>query len=113
MPDISITVTGSPPDGTYTSSSNKVEVDGTIRINPGTTSIEFDRGNNQSWNFQSPWISFTPSSSPFTVDTANCGAGKVVMSDSDPGGGQDVTYQYTLYTDQGSFDPEIINKGST
>ena len=112
MPDISVTVTGTPPQGTYTSSSNKVDSDGTIRITPGVTSIEFDRGNNQAWNFQSPWISFSPSSSPFTVDTANCGAGKVVMSDNDPGGGQDVTYQYTLYTDQGSFDPEIINKGS-
>jgi hypothetical protein len=112
MPDINVTVTGTPPQGTYTSSSNKVESDGTISINPGITTIEFDRGNNQNWNFVSPWITFSPSSSPFTVDTANCGDGQVSMSDNDPGGGQDATYEYTLYTNLGNFDPEIINKGS-
>ena len=32
MPDITVTVTGTPPQGTYTSSSNKVDSDGTIRI---------------------------------------------------------------------------------
>ena len=110
MPDINITVTGTPPDGTYTSSSNKVESDGTISLNPGITSVEFDRGSGQAWSFQSPWITFSPAG-PFTVDTANCNAGQVVMSDNDPGGGQDTTYQYTLITSAGNFDPEIINKG--
>ena len=110
MPDINITVTGTPPDGTYTSSSNKVESDGTITLNPGVTSVEFDRGSGQGWSFVDPWITFSPAG-PFTVDTANCNAGQVVMSDDDPGGGQDTTYQYTLVTDQGNFDPEIINKG--
>jgi hypothetical protein len=109
MPDINVTVTGTPPDGTYTSSSNKVDSDGTIRVNPGVTSITFACGASQAWTFQAPWITFD-NSGPFTVTQQT--AGQVGISDSDPGGGQDRTYQYTLCTTQGNFDPAIINKGS-
>jgi hypothetical protein len=109
MPDISVTVTGTPPSGTYTSSNNKVQSDGTIRINPGTTSIQFVSGASQGWSFQSPWITFDDAG-PFTVTSQD--AGQVTISDNDPGGGQDRTYEYTLYTTQGNFDPQIINKGS-
>jgi len=53
MPDITITLTGTPPNGTYTSSSNKVQSDGTIRVKPGTTSIRFARGAGQPWGTSS------------------------------------------------------------
>ena len=109
MPDITVTVTGTPPTGNYASSSNKVSSDGTIRVNPGTTSIQFSRGANQTWSFQSPWISFDDSG-PFTVSSQD--ASQVTISDNDPGGGQDRTYEYTLCTTAGNFDPSIINKGS-
>ncbi|HUO86854.1 MAG TPA: hypothetical protein VM617_05645 [Thermoanaerobaculia bacterium] len=109
MPDITITVTGTPPDGSYGSSSSKVQSDGTITVNPGTTSIQFARGSGQGWSFESPWITFDPSG-PFTIDSQD--GGQVTIEDNDPGGGQDRTFEYTLYTTQGNFDPEIINKGS-
>ena len=38
--------------------------------------------------------------------------GQVTISDNDPGGGQDRTYEYTLHTTGGNFDPSIINKRS-
>jgi hypothetical protein len=109
MPDISVTVTGTPPSGTYTSSSKKVSPSGDIEVNPGITSIQFACGANQAWTFQSPWITFNPAG-PFTLTSQD--AGQITISDNDPGGGQDRTYEYTLCTTQGNFDPSIINKGS-
>lgn len=109
MPDISVTVTGNPPNGSYSSSSNKVDSSGNIRVNPGTTSIQFVRGANQSWSFENPAITFDDAG-PFTVSSQD--AGQVTISDTDPGGGQDRTYEYTLRTTAGNFDPQIINKGS-
>lgn len=107
MADITVTVTGTPPDGSYSSSSNKVQSNGTITINPGTSSIQFVRGSGQPWSFESPWITFSPQG-PFTLDSQD--AGQVTIEDQDSG--QDTkTFEYTLYTTEGSFDPEIINKG--
>jgi hypothetical protein len=109
MPDISITVTGTPPSGSYSSNSNKVQADGTITVNPGTTSISFQRGSDQSWSFQLPYITVTPDG-PFDLQSAD--DAQVTIEDNDPGGGQDRSYEYTLHTTAGNFDPEIINKGS-
>jgi len=109
MPDITVTVTGTPPNGTYTSPSNKVSSNGNIRVNPGTTSIQFVCGANQAWTFQSPWITFDDPG-PFSVTSQ--ATNQITISDTDPGGGQDRTYEYTLCTTQGNFDPSIINKGS-
>ncbi len=33
------------------------------------------------------------------------------MSDHVPGGPDEHTFEYTLWTSDGAFDPEIINKG--
>ena len=116
-PRILITVTGHPSkgpgfpsNGQYHSSSDKVKRDGTITLDPGTTTVEFDRGT-QGWCFEYPWITFSPDPKSFTVDTASCNADKVVFNDDDPGGPGNLEYQYTLHTDRGTFDPEIINKG--
>jgi hypothetical protein len=109
MPDIAVTIAGTPPDGSYSSSSNKVDSSGNIRVNPGVTSIQFVRGASQTWSFQSPWVTFNPAG-PFTLTSQD--AGQVTISDNDPGGGQDRTYEYTLCTSAGNFDPSIINKGS-
>lgn len=108
MPDISVTVSGTPPSGSYSSSSSKVQSNGNIQVNPGTTSIQFVRGASQTWSFQNPAISFD-NAGPFTVSSQD--AGQVTISDNDPGGGQDRTYEYTLHTTAGNFDPQIINKG--
>jgi hypothetical protein len=109
MPDISVTVTGTPPAGSYSSSSNKVQSNGNIRVNPGTTSIQFVRGTNQTWSFENPAITFDDAG-PFTVTSQD--TSQVTISDTDPGGGQDRTYEYTLRTTAGNFDPQIINRGS-
>ena len=103
---ITLTVSGTPPTGSYSSSSNKVASNGDITINPGTTSITFQK--NATWNFISPYISFDDSG-PFT--TTNETPSEITISDNDPGGGQDRTVEYTLYTNEGNIDPKIINKG--
>lgn len=107
MADVDITVTGTPPNGTYSSSSPQVS-NGTITVNPGTTTIQFTRGAGQPWSFESPWFTVTPAGA-FTIQSQD--ADQITVSDEDPGGGQDRTFEYTLYTTGGNFDPEIINKG--
>ena len=100
MADITITVTGTPPTGTYSPA-------GPIVVNPGTTTIQFQRGSGQSWAFETPYFTTSPSG-PFTITSAS--DSQVTITDTDPGG-TTVDYEYTLYTTEGPFDPEIINKG--
>jgi hypothetical protein len=107
--DIPVTVSGNPPSGTYSSSSNKVNSNGNIEVTPGMKTIQFSKAAAATWSFQSPWITLSPSGGPFQVGT--CDASQVTITDDDPGGGQDRTYEYTLYTTAGNFDPSIINKG--
>jgi hypothetical protein len=108
MSTIAITVTGTPPQGSYASSSGQVQPDGNIQIDPGVTTIEFVRGDGQAWSFESPWITFDPAG-PFTLDAGS--AAQVTIEDDDPGG-EDRSFEYTLHTTEGNFDPQIINKGS-
>jgi hypothetical protein len=107
MSDVTVTVTGNPPDGSYSSSSSSVQSNGNITVEPGTETIQFARGNGQAWQFESPWITFAPAG-PFTLKSES--ADQVTVVDEDPGG-QTMTFEYTLYTNQGNFDPQIINKG--
>ena len=104
---ITLTVSGTPPTGTYSSSSNKVADNGDITVNPGTTSITFQK--NATWNYTSPYISFDDAG-PFTITSES--ATEITISDNDPGGGQDRDIEYTLHTSAGNIDPKIINKGT-
>ena len=104
---ITLTVSGTPPTGTYSSSSNKVAPNGDITINPGVTSITFQKS--ATWSFKSPYISFDDPG-PFTITASSATA--ITISDNDPGGGQDKNVEYTLHTTDGNIDPKIINKGT-
>lgn len=108
MSDIEISVAGTPPKGTYTSNSQAVSSDGDIEITPGTTSIRFDRGRGETWVFEDPWITFEPRGPFTTIATERT---SIEISDDDSGG-ETESYEYTLHTSQGTFDPKIINKGS-
>ena len=117
MADITVTVTGNPPGGTYLCSPDPCP-NGKIAVGPGTISIQFKRGSGQGWAFQKPYITFrvlVPTGpfaqlvprGPFDIDSAS--DDQVTITDKDPGGGGSVDYEYTLHTNQGIFDPEIIN----
>lgn len=107
MADITITVTGKPPKGEYYSSSGKVSSGGEITVDPGTTTIQFQRGEGQRWHFRACGIWFSDNA-PFTIDSFD--HAQVTITDTDPGG-VDRKYAYRLLTNKGDFDPEIINKG--
>ena len=110
MSEITVTVTGTPPNGNYSSTSSSVQTDGTITVEPGTTTINFTRGSGEGWSFVDPWITINPTGGPFTRTIES--AGQVSIEDQDPGG-DGATFHYTLHTDAPAktFDPEIINKG--
>ena len=107
---ITLTVSGTPPTGTYTSASNKVATNGDITINPGVTSITFNK--DATWTYVSPYISFTNVGETNPFGTPSGSASSITISDTDPGGGRDRPYEYTLHTSDGNFDPKIINKGT-
>ena len=105
MADITVTVGGIPTSATY--SGTGVTSTGKIEVNPGTTTIKFQKATAARWSFNDPAITFSPAG-PFTV--ASNDASQVTISDADPAAGEQ-TYEYTLKTTAGDFDPQIINKG--
>ena len=113
MADINVTVTGTATEtgkgaGSYSGDSDAA---GKIEVEPeGNTEITFTRGAGQTWKFQSPWITFAPASTSFTVH--NCTDTQVKVTDNDPATVHAAaSYEYTLCTDSGKFDPTILNKG--
>lgn len=119
--DVSI-VTTSPLSATYKSSSDGVAGDGTIQIDQGeTATITFVKAPDspiQSWSFQSQWVTVagatgTPNPPPGPVPAAPSqqSASAVIVNDDDENkSGEDMNYEYTLYTTLGALDPRIINK---
>jgi hypothetical protein len=109
---VTVTVTGTPPNGTYSSTPGSgVLPNGTITVNQGLSTIQFVNGSGSgsgSWQFLSPWITFNPPG-PFTITSQD--GSQITISDNDQVVGPDTAFAYTLYTTAGNFDPEIIDKG--
>ena len=108
MADITVTVGGTPAIPTYSGApSAKVGSDGKVTVSPGTTTIQFKKATTAAWTFKTKAITFDDAG-PFTISSHD--ASQVTISDNDPAG-TDQTYEYTLKTSAGDFDPQILNKG--
>ena len=110
MATITITVSGTPPTGTYTktSSSGDISVDssGKITVNErGNTNMTFNRGGSETWKFTG--VTIDPSAGSVTQN-GQTQDDQIKLSDNDTADGD---YEYTLNTDAGDFDPQILNRG--
>lgn len=113
MASITIDVSGTPGiRATYTyeetGSSTNVSLgsDGSITVNErGNTNMTFNRKSGQTWNFTG--VTISPSGGSVTQN-GQTQDDQIKLSDNDTADGD---YTYTLNTDAGNFDPQILNRG--
>ncbi len=71
--------------------------------------ITFVPATGQSWQFNTPGISITGPGADVTIVSQSASA--VTIQDNHPKDGAAGTYTYTLYTNAGTLDPRLINRG--
>ena len=108
MASASIDVSGTPPTGTYTQTSGAPQITATSAgqitvTSSGENTLAFYKAGGQSWNFTG--VDITPSGGSVTV--ASVTSREVVLNDDDEQTGD---YTYCLKTDEGNFDPQILNR---